>query len=92
MGREAELNDKPKTAVERMDAAVMEHNRVLKHELLPFAKNLEPQLRDLGAHHAADRIAAILGALDVVEKEIGDAINADPLAILKVLADMRFTR
>jgi hypothetical protein len=56
--------------------------------LLQICRHLEPQLRDLNAHHSADRIAALVSEYDSLMAEIRNVFENDPDKALNTLIEM----
>lgn len=43
-----------------------------------LCRNLEPQLRDANQHHSADRLAALMGELDINTGELQELLISTP--------------
>jgi hypothetical protein len=71
---------------------LLEQQNQRRHEilnkLLEVCRHLEPQLRDLNAHHSADRIAALISEYDAVMAEVKSVFEGDPEKAIKALIEM----
>ncbi len=70
------------TFTEKAHELAMRNDRAIS-ELLTYARNLEPVLRDHNLNHSADRIAAILGEIEAVRAEAKDVLNSRFPELLK---------
>ncbi len=60
------------------------HGAALKL-VFEYAKLLEPSLRDAGLNHQADRLQALLSAVDCVDSEIEQLIQENPVGVVEAL-------